>query len=209
MRQEQELSLDEKTCLPRSDKRNGMESAGREKSILLHICCAPCATSVVEMLRNEEYNIWGYFYNPNIYPPDEYEHRLTELKQLANEINLSLLIGPCDRENWSTQVNGLEAEPEGGKRCKICYKIRLSKTARMAQEKGFNAFVSTLTVSPHKPTYTINKIGQEIGERHGIKFLARNFKKNDGFKKSISLSQKYELYRQSYCGCEFSLKVKT
>ncbi|MDI6839820.1 MAG: epoxyqueuosine reductase QueH [bacterium] len=176
------------------------------KSVLLHICCAPCATWVVKELRREGYkSLIGYFYNPNIHPKEEYKRRLSELKQLAAKIELPLIIGPYEIKKWFKQINGLEAESEGGKRCEICYKMRLNKTGKLAKYKGYSAFTTTLTISPYKSTSIINKIGQEVGERYGTEFLLYDFKSKNGFSNSIILSKKYGLYRQLYCGCAFSL----
>ncbi len=175
------------------------------KSILLHICCAPCATEVVENLRKEGYEVTGFFYNPNIYPKKEYDLRLDNFHKLASQIDLPFLVGSYNSKDWYQEIQGLEAEPEGGKRCKICHRMRLNHTAQIAKDKGYEAFTTTLTVSPYKLSKIINPIGKEVGEKHKTKFLERDFKKQEGFKRSITLSKKYELYRQSYCGCEFSL----
>lgn len=175
------------------------------EKVLLHICCAPCATEVVENLRRKGYKVTGFFCNPNIYPEEEYALRLDNLYKLASYMDLPFLEGAYNTRDWHKEVQGLESEPEGGERCKICYRIRLDCTARTAKNKGYKAFATTLTVSPYKSGKIINPIGEEVGERHKIKFLAEDFKKQDGFRRSIILSRKYGLYRQSYCGCEFSL----
>ncbi|MCK4307924.1 epoxyqueuosine reductase QueH [candidate division WOR-3 bacterium] len=190
-----------------------------DRIILLHICCAPCATEVIENLRRKEYKVVGLFYNLNIYPEEEYALRLDNLHKLASCVDLPFSEGAYNTRDWykeiqgskvqrfkGSKVQGLEAEPEGGERCKICYRMRLDYTARIAKSKGYKVFATTLTVSPYKLSKIINPIGEEVGERHKIKFLAEDFKKQDGFKRSVILSKKYGLYRQSYCGCEFSLR---
>lgn len=173
--------------------------------IFLHICCAPCATEVIERLRKEEYEICGFFYNPNIYPKEEYERRLDAIKKLASRIELQFITGPYNTEDWNKQIQGLENEPESGERCKICYRMRLDYAAEVAKAREYKIFTTTLTISPHKPTSIINSIGKEVGERHRIEFLSFDFKKQNGFNHSVLLSTKYELYRQSYCGCKYSL----
>ena len=176
-----------------------------DKIILLHICCAPCAVGVVERLREEQCKVTGFFYNPNIYPKKEYDLRLDNVYKLASQIGGPFFVGPYNTKDWYQEVQGLEVEPEGGKRCEVCYRMRLDYTAQVAKSKGYELFTTTLTVSPNKPSKIINPIGQEVGERYKIKFLEQNFKKQDGFKRSVILSNKYGLYRQSYCGCEFSM----
>lgn len=173
--------------------------------LFLHICCAPCATEVIERLRNEGYEVFGFFYNPNIYPKKEYQRRLYALKKLASKIELPYSVGPYNIAEWNKQVQGLECEPENGERCKVCYRMRFNYTAKIAKAEGFKIFTTTLTISPHKPAAVINSIGKEVGERHEIKFIPFDFKKQNGFKHSVILSKKYGLYRQSYCGCKYSI----
>ena len=173
-------------------------------TVLLHICCAPCATSVIETLKNDGYEVIGYFYNPNIHPESEYQTRLNEFEKLASNMALQTIISTYTPEIWLEQTKGMEDEPEGGNRCKICYGLRLEHTAKTALGKGYKFFTTTLSVSPHKPVNIINSVGQGVGEKYGINFLPYDFKKKDGFKKSIELSKKYNLYRQTYCGCKYS-----
>ena len=170
--------------------------------ILLHICCAVCATSCLQRLRQEGHEVGGYFYNPNIQPQEEYLKRLRETEKLARRENFPLTVGEYDQDEWFSQVKGLEAEPEGGRRCVRCFSVRLKATARVAQEKGFAAFTTTLTVSPHKNARVINKTGRNIGNSL---FLARDFKKKDGFKRAQQLARRYNLYHQDYCGCIYSI----
>jgi predicted adenine nucleotide alpha hydrolase (AANH) superfamily ATPase len=159
---------------------------------------------VIERLREEGHTVFGFFYNPNIYPIEEYEKRANSLKKLAARINLDYVIGAYETEEWYMQIQGLENEPENGKRCKVCYEMRLIQTAQAAKARGYECFATTLTISPYKPAPVIDPIGRRVGERHGIEFLERDFKKHNGFQRSVLLSKEYELYRQSYCGCEYS-----
>ena len=170
--------------------------------VLLHICCAVCATSCVERLRQEGHQVYGYFYNPNIQPPGEYFTRLQETEELARKENFPLITGNYNVDDWFIHTRGLEKEPEGGRRCAKCFAMRLEKTKELAKEKHFSAFTTTLSVSPHKNAQLINEIGQNIDE--GL-FLVRDFKKKDGFKRTQEFAQKYNLYRQNYCGCIYSL----
>ena len=173
--------------------------------VLLHICCGVCASPCVERLKEEGYEVSGYFYNPNIQPLEEYLKRLEEVKRLSEEQNFPLLIGKYDLEGWSAQIAGLEGEPEGGKRCARCFRFRLEATAELAQNAKFSAITTTLTVGPHKNVQLINEIGESIG--NGL-FLPRDFKKQDGFKRAQELARQYNLYRQNYCGCIYSLKER-
>ena len=177
--------------------------------VFLHICCAPCAVGVIERLREEGHTVFGFFFNPNIYSVQEYEKRAKSLEKLAEKIDLEYVVGSYETEKWYARIQGLESEPETGRRCEVCYEMRLSQAARSAKARGYDCFATTLTISPHKPAPVIGAIGRRVGERHGIEFLERDFKKRDGFRQSVLLSKEYELYRQSYCGCEYSLKRRT
>lgn len=172
--------------------------------LLLHSCCAPCAGYPIKLL-GADYEIKLVFYGPNIHPEEEYNKRLESVFKLINKINVDMVELEYDRENWIHLVKGLEKEPEGGKRCSMCHRIRLKRIAKYAKENRFDAFTTTLTVSPHKSTESINIIGNEIGNDMKISFLNKNFKENDGFKKSCDLAKSYDLYRQRYCGCIYSL----
>lgn len=171
------------------------------KKILVHTCCAPCSTYSFEKLV--EYGIIpvGFFYNPNIHPENEYKRRLNELEGYSNIKKYSLIIKEDSSAVWFEAVKGFEEEKEGGKRCEICYKLRLEKTAIFAKENNFDGFSTVLTISPHKNSAVINQIGKELSEKYDIYFHEENFKKNDGFKKSLEISKEYNLYRQNYCGC--------
>jgi len=176
------------------------------KTLLLHTCCAPCTTVPLERLKSE-FVVTGFFYNPNIFPQAEYEKRLKEIKKWTDKENIPLLVHAYDSNRWFGLVKGLEKEPEGGKRCAVCFRIRLEETARAAKEKGFDSFTTTLTNSPHKNAQLINQLGEEIARETGVEFLAANFKKHDGFKQSVALSKEYDFYRQDYCGCLYSRRI--
>lgn len=188
---------------------------GQKRKILLHSCCAPCSTSVIERL-SEFYNITVLYYNPNIYPYEEYLKRKEEqvrfiqiLNKQYPEFNVSFLDCDYESEKFYEAVKGLEREPEGGARCPVCFRLRLEKTAKFAKALDFDLFGTTLTVSPHKDADLINSIGEALQNKYDIYFLKANFKKNDGYKRSIELSRQLEIYRQNYCGCEFALKNDT
>lgn len=176
---------------------------GEKKSILLHSCCGPCSSSVIERLR-EYFNITVIYYNPNIEPLEEYEKRKQVQIGLLNELGIPYIDVPYDNVVFRELTEGLEDAPEGGARCHVCYGIRLKYTARLAKEKNFDYFCTTLTVSPYKNSEAINKIGMNIGNEYEIPYLPSDFKKKEGYKRSIELSEKYKLYRQNYCGCLFA-----
>ncbi len=144
------------------------------------------------------------FYNPNIHPEEEYQARIKEAREYANKLGVKLHEPAYDADMWFRAVRGLESEPEGGSRCEVCYRIRLGRTARLAASGGFDKFTTTLSISPHKDTRMINKIGKIIGGMYMLDFYAADFKKNDGFKKSTQMSKESGLYRQNYCGCIYS-----
>lgn len=175
--------------------------------LLVHSCCAPCSSYVLEYL-NKYFNITVLYYNPNIYPLEEYEYRKNEQKRLISEMKFENPVSfiDCDYDNnsFNKAVKGLEDEPEGGKRCEKCFELRLNKTAEVAKENGFDYFVTTLSISPLKNAETLNRIGKEAGEKYGVKYLLSDFKKNNGYKRSIELSREYSLYRQNFCGCVYS-----
>lgn len=177
------------------------------KKILVHSCCAPCATYPFEKLIADGYEPVGFFYNPNIYPDSEYQRRRDEFIDYMNKKNYSYVIKEDSYDFWLEEIKGFRSEKEGGKRCELCFDIRLQKTAEYAKENGFEYFTTVLTVSPHKNSLIINKIGKELEEKNKINFLEENFKKQEGFKKSLLISKEYELYRQTYCGCGLSVKV--
>lgn len=173
--------------------------------ILLHICCAVCASSVIERLLCEGHKVTGYFYNPNIHPQDEYKKRLEAARKVAKEWNIDLVEGPYDRQRWFELVKGKEYASEGGERCRICFTMRLKKAfEHYLKEHKFDAFTTTLSVSPLKDAILVNSIGREIGGDE--RFICADFKKKDGFKRANELSKEWDLYRQHYCGCIYSLE---
>lgn len=177
--------------------------------ILLHSCCGPCSSSVLELL-SKYFDVTVLWYNPNLYPEAEYDKRLSTQKQLIDAIaqdgvQAKLLVEPWRSEDYFSRIKGLENEPEEGKRCLECFRIRLEETARIASERGFEWFCTTLTVSSRKDAVAINAIGREAEAKYGVKWLPSEFKKREGNHRSIILSEKYGLYRQEYCGCVFSL----
>lgn len=180
---------------------------GRVPTLLLHACCAPCSSASLEYLA-KYFSISILYYNPNISPIEEYEKRLDELKRLISEMPLGYPVSlvPCEYrgEDFAGIAEGLEQEPEGGARCMACYRLRLEEAARAAREHGCEYFTTTLTISPLKNAGAINRIGEELGEKYGVKHLPSDLKKGDGYKRSIELSKAYGLYRQDYCGCVYS-----
>ena len=175
--------------------------------LLLHICCAPDATHPIQILK-DDYEIEAFFYNPNIHPGSEYAKRLEGMRSLSKKWRVALHEGNYDRDEWLSLADVFKDEPEGGKRCELCYRIRLEETGKKASEEGFDMFGAVLTISPHKNAGKINELGKKIGKRYGIPFLESDFKKRDGFKKSVAMSNELGLYRQSYCGCIYSKSDK-
>lgn len=179
----------------------------RLPTILLHACCAPCSSYCLEYL-NKFANIKVFYYNPNITDKNEYDMRVSELARLLKELPMEhraeLIEGKYEPEAFYCCVNGLEKEPEGGSRCFKCYELRLRKTAELAAELGVDYFSTTLTISPLKNAQKLNETGLRLADGLGVKWLPSDFKKNGGYQRSIELSSEYELYRQNFCGCEFS-----
>ncbi|NRT77047.1 epoxyqueuosine reductase QueH [Clostridium beijerinckii] len=176
-------------------------------TLLLHSCCAPCSSYVLEYL-SQYFKITIFFYNPNIYPMEEYTRRVAEQKGLISEMKVKneirFIEGKYDTESFYKLTKGLEEEKEGGVRCFNCYELRLNEAAIMAKEKGYDYFTTTLSISPHKNSAKLNEIGKSLSEEHDVKYLYSDFKKKEGYKRSIELSKQYKLYRQDYCGCVFS-----
>lgn len=190
-----------------------IENMTTKKRLLLHSCCAPCSSYVLEYLF-PYFDISVYYYNPNITNREEYEKRIRELKRLIDTMNrehawdIHLVEGPYEPECFLKAAKGLEECPEGGERCRRCFGLRLSKSAAYAIENSFDYFTTTLTISPLKNADTLNEIGNRVGEKYGISFLPSDFKKRNGYQRSIELSKEYHLYRQDYCGCDYSKKER-
>ncbi|MBN1222865.1 MAG: epoxyqueuosine reductase QueH [Candidatus Aminicenantes bacterium] len=173
--------------------------------MLVHICCAPDALYVMEVLKRD-FDVSGYFYNPNIYPETEYRLRLEEARKVAGILDFDLIEGEYSSRYWMSITRRFKDEPEKGRRCDVCYALRLAGTVRKAQEIGFEAFTTVMSLSPLKKATDLNRIGRMFSKRYGIYFLEADFKKKDGFKKSVELSKKHGLYRQNYCGCLYSMR---
>lgn len=182
---------------------------GRVPTLLLHSCCAPCSSYTLEYLSNY-FDITVYYYNPNISPKAEFDKRFAEQKRLIASLpakhEIKLIKGDYNYSDFSEIAKGFENVKEGGERCFRCYKLRLEKSAHLAKEQGFDYFCTTLSISPLKNSQKINEIGLEVAEKYGVKWLPSDFKKKEGYKRSIELSREYNLYRQNFCGCVFSKK---
>ena len=176
-------------------------------TLFLHSCCAPCSSYVLEYLA-QHFKITVFYYNPNIYPDEEYRKRVFEQQEFINKMNfkypVAFLEGAFDKAKFYGAVKGYEEYPEGQERCFICYSLRLSETAKQAKDLQFDYFATTLSISPMKNAVKLNRIGEEIANEIGVKWLPADFKKKNGYKRSIELSAEYGLYRQNYCGCEYS-----
>ena len=186
-----------------------IKEAGITPRLLLHSCCAPCSSYVLEYLT-EYFDITVYYYNPNISPMGEYEKRIAEQKRLISEMkfknSVSFIEGTYNHDEFISLTRGLENLPEGGERCSLCYEIRLEAAAQKAAEINADYFTTTLSVSPYKNTAKLNTIGLKLAMEYGVPYLVSDFKKNNGYKRSIELSTEYGLYRQNFCGCIFSKK---
>jgi epoxyqueuosine reductase len=185
----------------------GITESGTVPSLLLHSCCGPCSSYVLEYL-SKYFNITVFFYNPNIYPYEEYLKRVQAQKRIVSLLPVihpvRLIIPDYTPDEFLSAARGLEGCPEGGKRCSACFALRLNRTAREAFWGGFDYFATTLTVSPHKNAEVINTIGFAASRAVGVAYLPSDFKKREGYKRSIELSREYGLYRQDYCGCKFA-----
>lgn len=175
------------------------------KKLLLHVCCGPCAIYVANKLR-ESYKVTLFFYNPNIYPEEEYIKRYNEVKKWAEKDSFELLQGEYNQLDWLEAVRGKETEPEGGARCASCYRMRLERSAREAKENGFDVLASTLTIGRNKKAEIINPIGQIVAKKYDLEFIEADWKKQGGQDEACKLSKEENFYRQNYCGCKFSLK---
>ena len=196
------------------------------EKLLLHTCCGPCAIHVAQKLsssakapssdkssegksedKSADYQITLFFYNPNIFPEEEYIRRLAEVKLWSNKNKFELIEGDYDHQKWQESVKGLENEPEGGRRCLLCYQMRLEESARYAKENGFEYLASTLTIGRNKKADVINPIGVEVATKYDIKFLEEDWKKKGGQEEACRMSKEENMYRQSYCGCEYSVRI--
>ncbi len=185
-----------------------IKAEDKTPTLLLHACCAPCSSYCLEYL-SQYFKITVFYYNPNIYPEKEYTHRVDEIKRLISEMQfkneVDFIEGRFEPEEFYSLTKGLENCKEGYERCFLCYRLRLEETAKLAKEKSFDYFTTTLSISPLKNAAKINEIGEELAEIYGVAHLPSDFKKKNGYKRSIELSKEYSLYRQNYCGCVFSV----
>ena len=183
---------------------------GSRPRLLLHACCGPCSSAVLEQL-SQFFEITVLYYNPNTWPEAEYRRRGQELERFvaaAHPLGVKVVEDRYDPQEFYSAVAGLEAEPERGGRCTVCYRLRMRRAAQYAAEHRFDWFATTLSISPHKDAARINQIGQELEQEFGVKHLPSDFKKKNGYLRSLQLSEEYGLYRQDYCGCEFSARAR-
>ncbi len=187
-----------------------LEKSGDVPTLLLHCCCAPCSSYVLEYLSNY-FRITTFYYNPNIFPQEEYAHRVAELKRFVSEFPtkypVNFVEGAYEPKRFYETVKGLEREREGGERCRKCFELRLGEAAKIARELGCDYFTTTLSISPMKDATLLNQIGEAMGEKYGVRHLPSNFKRKGGFLRSTELSREYGLYRQNFCGCVYSRSV--
>jgi len=181
-----------------------MSDRSQKPKLLLHVCCGPCATAVIERVVSR-FEVICFWYNPNIEPSAEYERRLAGMRTVAEAMAVPMIEGQRDTEAWREAKAGWEDEPEGGRRCQICFEYRLRRAAEYAQALDMEYIATTLTISPHKDAQLINSLGERIAEAAGVKFLAKVWRKKGGFQRSVQLSHQLNLYRQSYCGCRYSM----
>lgn len=182
-------------------------SENRVPTLIIHSCCAPCSSYVLEYL-SRYFKITVLYYNPNIFPKEEYEYRISEQERLIDSMqfvnDVKLIASGYTPEDFYSAVKGNENEPEGGKRCRLCFNVRLRYTAALAKKMNFDYFTTTLSISPLKNAEVLNKLGADIGKEYGVEYLQSDFKKRNGYKRSVELSKEYGLYRQDYCGCIYS-----
>ena len=187
-----------------------IKKENKKPTLLLHVCCAPCSSACIERL-DENFKITLFFYNPNITEQDEYIKRLNEVKRFVNEFKttakIEVIDGGYDSKIFFEMTKGLEESPEKGPRCYKCYKQRIKQTAEVCKNKNFDYFTTSLSLSPYKVVTWINEIGEEVAKEYNVNFLNCDFKKKNGYKRSIELSEKYKLYRQNYCGCIYSKQM--
>lgn len=195
----------EKTNYQRETDKITAALDGEKPRLLLHSCCGPCSSYVLEYLT-QFFDITLLFYGPNIQPREEYEKRLEHQRKVLEHIPVKIMECDYDGEAFDAAAAGLEDEPEGGARCTECFRLRIERTAALAAENGFDWYCTTLSVSPHKDAQRINALGREYGEKYGVNWLPSDFKKRGGYQRSIALSREMGLYRQEYCGCAYSLR---
>ena len=176
------------------------------KKILLHACCGICSSYPISYLQDLGYEVVVYFYNPNIYPEEEYQKRLEAEKTLCAHFNCELIIGDYEPDVYYKYVKGFENEPEKGKRCDKCFELRFENTAKLAKKLGISIFTTSMVISPHKDYEKLTQIGKQIAGNYDLEYLSTNFRKNDGFLKTNEISKNLNLYRQKYCGCKFAIK---
>ncbi len=169
--------------------------------LLMHVCCGPCSTHCVKEVM-KEHDVTLYWHNPNIHPLSEHERRLSSGKIVSEKLGVPMIVDDLEPDEWFKEIRGLEMEPEGGKRCTVCFGMRLKQTAKLAAEKGFESITTTLSISPHKNTSEINKIGEKYAKEFGVQWVPSVF--DDGFQKSVTMSKEMDLYRQKFCGCFYS-----
>lgn len=185
------------------EELKALEAKNIRPKLLLHLCCAPCSSYVIELLDGY-FDLLLYFYDPNIHPKKEYEKRRDEAREHADRKGLAFVEGPYDVKKWHALVEGHEGDSERGERCRLCYDMRMSEAARFARDNECQYFTTVLSISPHKDAGKINEIGYQLEGRYELKYLPADFKKKEGYKKSIELSKEYGLFRQDYCGCVYS-----
>lgn len=191
----------------REMEREIAQLGGRMPFLLLHACCGPCSSAVLERLMGA-FQVTVFYYNPNIEPEEEYGKRLDTLKTLLTFEKARLIEGAYEPQKFRAAAKGFEDAPEGGARCEKCFALRLEETAKTAAEQGFEYFTTTLSISPHKNARLLNEIGARLGESYGVRYLYADFKKKDGYKRSIELSKRFDLYRQDDCGCVYSRRAR-
>ena len=180
-----------------------MAGADSQPKLLLHVCCGPCATAVIERLL-PRFDVLCFWYNPNIQPDDEYQRRLAAMRTVATMSGVELVEAERDEAGWEQAIAGLEREPEGGRRCDVCFDYRLRRAAQYAAEHGCTHLATTLTISPHKNRQAINQVGEDQAKTWGLSFVAGDFRKRGGFQRAAELIKEWHLYRQNYCGCRYS-----
>ncbi len=187
------------------------QAKGDVPTLFLHSCCAPCSSYVLEFL-SQYFKITVFYYNPNIYPDEEYYHRVKEQQEFIRRFPakhpIDFVEGDFDKDAFYTAVKGMEQLSEGGERCFICYELRLRESAKYAKERGMDYFCTTLSISPLKNAEKLNEIGARLAEEYGVSYLPSDFKKKNGYKRSVEISREYGMYRQDYCGCVFSMRER-